>query len=191
MPTVQELKAMMENLSLRVSKGMRKSDMEAAIAEHEAKNNGGKTLYDRLGGVFAIAAVVKRFSDQVLLNPKVGIDSPNPALREWSRNKAATRLDGLVFLRTLWLCDVAGGPQKFVGTKPGSTPLGLENAHCPLRITPDEFDEVAKELSLALDFYHVPPTEKGQVLAAFAAHKPEVVAGAVDPKFAHCPFSGV
>lgn len=29
-----------------------------------------KTLYERLGGVFAIAAVVDHFSDAVVLNPK-------------------------------------------------------------------------------------------------------------------------
>ena len=31
-----------------------------------------KTLYERLGGVFAIAAVVDHFSDAVVQNPVVG-----------------------------------------------------------------------------------------------------------------------
>ena len=31
-----------------------------------------KTLYERLGGVFAIAAVVDHFSDEVVKNPIVG-----------------------------------------------------------------------------------------------------------------------
>jgi len=30
-----------------------------------------KTVYERLGGAFAIAAVVDRFSDQLLKNPKI------------------------------------------------------------------------------------------------------------------------
>ena len=42
-----------------------------------------KTLYERLGGVFAIAAVVDRFSDDVIKDPVAGQDSKNPALREW------------------------------------------------------------------------------------------------------------
>lgn len=40
-----------------------------------------ETLYDRLGGVFAIAAVIDHFSDAVVKNPIVGQDSANPALR--------------------------------------------------------------------------------------------------------------
>ena len=42
-----------------------------------------KSLYDRLGGVFAIAAVVDHFSDAVVKNPMVGQKSKNPQLREW------------------------------------------------------------------------------------------------------------
>ncbi len=80
-------------------------------------------------------------------------------------------------MRTLWVCDIAGGPLKFNATKPGRTHLGLEEAHRNLRITPDEFDEVAAELGRTLDFVGVPELEKGQVLAAFAAHKGEVTEG--------------
>jgi hypothetical protein len=40
-----------------------------------------------------------------------------------------------------------------------------------------EFDEVAAELGRTLDFCKVPAREKGEVLAAFAAHKKGVTAG--------------
>ena len=89
------------------------------------------------------------------------------------------RLPGLKFQRTLWVCSVAGGPQQFVATKPGSTPVGLEEAHREFRISPEEFDEVAAELSRTLDHFKVPPGEQDEVLAAFAAHKGEVTAGHV------------
>jgi hemoglobin len=137
-----------------------------------------KTLYDRLGGVFAIAAVIDHFSDEIVKNPLVGQQSPNPALREW-HTKQLGRLPGLKFMRTLWVCNVAGGPFQYVGTKPGSTPIGLEEAHREFQITPAEFDEVAAELGRTLDFFKVPAQEKGEVLAAFAAHKPEVTEGAL------------
>ena len=134
------------------------------------------SLYERLGGAFAIAAVVDHFSEAIIQNPKVGHTSENPALREW-HTKNLERLPGLKFMRTLWVCDVAGGPQQYAGTKPGSTTLGLEEAHRELKITPDEFDEVAAELGRALDFFKVPAGEKEEVLAAFAAHKDEVTEG--------------
>ena len=137
-----------------------------------------KSLYERLGGVFAIAAVVDHFSDAVVKNPIVGQKSKNPQLREW-HTKNLGRLPGLKFMRTLWVCNVSGGPFQFKATKPGTTPLGLEEAHRNLRISPAEFDEVAAELGRTLDFFKIPKREKGEVLAAFAAHKDEVTAGYV------------
>jgi hemoglobin len=134
------------------------------------------SLYDRLGGAFAIAAVVDHFSDAIVRNPIVGQTSENRALRDWHNNNL-DRLPGLKFMRTLWVCNVAGGPQQYAGTEPGSSPLGLEEAHRDLKISPAEFDEVAAELARTLDFFSVPEQEKGEVLAAFAAHKGEVTEG--------------
>lgn len=134
------------------------------------------TLYDRLGGVFAIAAVVDHFSDAVVQNPIVGRTSQNPALREW-HTKQLGRLPGLKFMRTLWVCAVAGGPFHYTATKPGMTEVGLEEAHRALKISPDEFDEVAAELGRTLDAFNVPAREKEEVLGAFAAHKNEVTTG--------------
>lgn len=134
------------------------------------------SLYERLGGVFAIAAVVDHFSDAIVKNPIVGQASANPQLREWHTNNLG-RLPGLKWMRTLWVCQVAGGPQQYVATRPGSTDLGLEEAHRNLRIAPSEFDEVAAELGRTLDAVGVPEQEKGEVLAAFAAHKGEVTEG--------------
>lgn len=135
-----------------------------------------KSLYDRLGGLFAIAAVVDHFSDAVVRNPVVGKSSKNPALRKWHTENLA-RLPGLKFMRTLWVCEVTGGPFKYSPTKAGKTHLGLEQAHRDLNISSAEFDEVAAELGRSLDFAKVPAAEKGEVLAAFAAHKKEVTAG--------------
>lgn len=135
-----------------------------------------KTLYERLGGVFAIAGVVDHFSDAVVLNPIVGKASKNPALRQW-HTKNLGRLPGLKFMRTLWVCAAAGGPFPYTPTRAGKTNLGLEEAHRDLRISPDEFHEVAAELWRSLDFAKVPRREKEEVLAAFAAHQSEVTAG--------------
>src|ERR1043166_3309331 len=123
------------------------------------------SLYERLGGAFAIAAVGDQFSDAIVRNPIVGQNSENPALREWHTNNLG-RLPGLKFMRTLWVCNVAGGPQQYVATKQGSTPLGLEEAHRELKVSPAQFDEVAAELARTLDFFKVPEREKEEVLAA-------------------------
>lgn len=135
------------------------------------------SLYERLGGVFAIAAVVDHFSDAVMNNPVVGKKSKNPALREWS-TKNVDRLSGLKFMRTLWVCKAAGGPFGYEATKSGSHSLNLEAPHRKFKITSAEFDAVAGELKKSLEFAKVPAKEKAEVLAAFAAHKGEVTEGA-------------
>src|SRR5215218_3272009 len=62
-----------------------------------------RTLYERLGGVDAIALVVDRFSDQIVTNPKLNV---NPALKDWNEKG---NLPSLKFLRTLWICAENGG----------------------------------------------------------------------------------
>ncbi|HEX5579250.1 MAG TPA: group 1 truncated hemoglobin [Candidatus Limnocylindria bacterium] len=135
-----------------------------------------QSLYDRLGGIFAIAAVVDHFSDAIVRNPIVGQQSQNPALREWHTQQLG-RLPGLKWMRTLWVSTVAGGPFTYVGTRPGREEISLEEAHRRFSISPDEFDEVAAELGRTLDAVGVPTREKDEVLAAFAAHKGEVTEG--------------
>jgi hemoglobin len=145
-------------------------------AESDSKTSGA-SLYDRLGGIYGIAAVVNHFSDNVLRNKKVGRQSQNPRLREWSRKQSAARLAGLKWLRTLWVAEKTGGPYKFVSSsseRKGMCPLSLENAHKQLKISSDEFDEVARELKKSLDHFHVPQSEQEAVLGAFAAHKVDI-----------------
>lgn len=141
-----------------------------------------QSLYDRLGGIYPIAAVIDRFSDSLINNDVVGVDSKNPALREWHRNKL-DRLPGLNFMRILWVATLTGGPFTFhrsqlqacpVAGKTSGT-MNLRKAHCSLKISSAEFDAVAAELADSLDHFKVPAREKNEVLGAFAAHKSEVV----------------
>ncbi|MDP9299294.1 MAG: group 1 truncated hemoglobin [Actinomycetota bacterium] len=120
------------------------------------------SLYDRLGGVNAISMVVDRFSDEIVKNPKLKV---NPALKLWNEEG---KLPGLKFMRTLWLCEVTGGPFTYTGK-----PMG--EAHEDLQITSEEFDEVGAEIANSLDRFGVPEPEKQEVLAAIVARKAEVI----------------
>jgi hemoglobin len=146
-------------------------------AQKGIKNEGKqeKSLYERLGGIYAIAKVVNRFSDNIVNDPIAGENSKNPALRDWTNNKLEDRLPCLKFMRTLWVASVAGGPFNYTGKS-------LEEAHRDLQISPDEFDAVTADLKEALDYYGVPEREKGEVLAAFTAHMDEVTAGYFEAK---------
>lgn len=126
------------------------------------------TLYERVGGIYAISAVVDYFSDLLLKNEKVL--SANPELKEWHTVKYPGRLPGLKFLRTLWVASVAGGPFQYTARE-------LRDAHFDLKITPEVFDEVYAELGHALDHFNVPKREREELLGAFKGWKPEVTAG--------------
>lgn len=129
---------------------------------------GEPSLYERLGGVYAISAVVDRFSDQLV--EKGTIEDENSKIKDWNESKAASRLPGLKFLRTLWLCAIAGGPFEYTG-------LPLDDAHSDLQLSSSDFDQVAAVLADTLDEFNVPAREKEEVLGAFEAHKPQVTAG--------------
>ena len=140
-----------------------------------------QSLYERLGGVFAIAAVVDHFSDAVVKDRVAGQGSDNPALREWHTQQLA-RLPGLKWMRTLWLCDVAGGPFSSTsrpspdGDRSVSRRRIETSTSRPRSSTPSR-----RQLASSLDAFHVPAREKDEVLAAFAAHKGEVTEGSMAP----------
>ena len=123
------------------------------------------SLYERLGGYFAIAAVVNRFSDEIIKNPVL---KKNPALKAWNKTEAEARLPGLKFGRTLWIAAAAGGPFVYTG-------LPLSEAHAEFNLTAEEFAEVGKEIVSALDFYEVPEREQQELMAAYQASMSDVV----------------
>jgi hemoglobin len=106
--------------------------------------------------------VVDRFSDEIVKNPKLNV---NPALEHWNEEG---KLPALKFMRTLWLCEVTGGPFKYTGK-----PMG--EAHADLHITSEEFDEVGAEIANSLDHFGVPEPEKEEVVAAIVARRAEVI----------------
>lgn len=147
------------------------------VAEAETKRvPDNRSLYDRLGGLYAIAAVIDNFSNALITNPVVGQNSRNPFLRDW-HGKQLARLPGLKFQRTLWVCALAGGPQKYIATQKGRCPMSLEGAHARFQISPEEFDAVAAELQKSLAKFSVPLREQEEVLAVFGKHKNEVNTG--------------
>ena len=68
------------------------------------------------------------------------------------------------------------------------TSVGLEEAHRDLRISPDEFDEVAAELGRTLDFVRLPFTNLPKLLRnvscySLATPDESLVRGLVNPTF--------
>jgi hemoglobin len=141
-------------------------DAVAPTAEEDTEATESEaSLFERLGGIFAIAAVVDRFSDEIIKNPKLNV---NPALKQWNEAEAITRLPGLKFMRTQWIAAMAGGPAAYTG-------LPLSEAHAEFNLTAEEFEEVGAEIVRALDFYEVPEREKQELVAAYNSSMQDVV----------------
>ena len=134
------------------------TDEATAVAEEPS-------LYERVGGIFAIAAVVNRFSDEIIKNPKLNV---NPALKAWNETESEFRLPGLKFGRTQWVASLAGGPYEYTG-------LPLDEAHKDFHLTEEEFAEVGAEIVRALEYYQVPEREIQELVAAYMTAMPQVV----------------
>src|SRR5207249_534406 len=67
------------------------------------------SLYERLGGVYAIAAVVDDFIDRVMDNPRL---NANPKVNEAHHRVSRA---GFKYLVTEMVCWATGGPQRYTG----------------------------------------------------------------------------
>lgn len=136
-----------------------------------------KSLYERLGGIYNIAAVTDHFIDSLKEDPIVGVNTSNSYLKDWYENKSI-RTAGFKVLNTLWLCEKAGGPYKYVSTEPNDDSLDLKPTHYEMKLTEGEFAAAGDVLAKSLDYFNVPEREKNEVLDAFTAHINEVTSGA-------------
>ena len=126
------------------------------------------TLYDRLGGVNAISAVVDEFIGRVAVNPDM-VRTFKPLLDDVAKNGASSAR--LAILRNNLIDQVgeaSGGPQKYKGKD-------MVTAHKGMMITEKEFNSLAGDLSGALDKFNVPATEKGELLSVIGSLKPSIV----------------
>src|SRR5699024_9202260 len=114
-----------------------------------------KSLYERLGGIYSIAAVTDHFIDSLADDPLVGPNTSNAYLEEWYENKNS-RSAGVKVLTTIWVCERAGGPGKYVMTVPDDDGLDLEPTHFDMKLTSEEFDAAGEVLANSLDHFDVP-----------------------------------
>lgn len=125
-------------------------------------------LYDRLGGVNAISAVVDEFIGRVAVNPDM-VRTFKPLLDDVAKNGAGSaRLASLRNNLIDQIGEASGGPQKYKGKD-------MVTAHKGMMITDKEFNSLAADLSGALDKFNVPATEKGELLSVIGSLKPTIV----------------
>ena len=118
-----------------------------------------KSLYQRLGGYDAIAAVVDEFITRLATDPRF------QRFFSGFSNDSKKRLRQHILDQ---FCAAAGGPCVYTGRE-------MKTAHTGLKISEDDWNAAAKHLVAALDKYKVPDAEKNELLAFVVSQKKDIV----------------
>lgn len=133
--------------------------LTSAAAAQGMKQNGEKSLYDRLGGYDALAAVVDDFIGRLVGD------------KTFERFFAGHSVDSQKRIRQHILdqfCAATGGPCLYLGRD-------MKTSHAGLGITNAQWDAAATHLVASLDKYKVPEKEKGEVVAFVMTLKKDIV----------------
>lgn len=121
--------------------------------------SGPQSLYKRVGGYDAIAAVVDDFLGRLASDAQL------------KRFFVGTGADSLKRIRQLvveQICAAAGGPCLYIGRTMRAT-------HDGMNITEADWNSAVKHLVATLDKFNVPEKEKGELIGAVASLKPDIV----------------
>jgi hemoglobin len=118
-----------------------------------------KSLYERLGGYDAIAAVVDDLLQRLLSDPQVGV--------YWKgHNNDSKKRDRQVLVD--YLCQITGGPVVYTGRD-------MKIAHAGLGISDSDWQVTAGHLIATLEKFHMPEPEKQEVLTFVSSLKRDIV----------------
>jgi hemoglobin len=120
------------------------------------------TLYERLGGVFAIATVVDDFIDRIMVDTRL---NANPKVNE-AHHKVARA--GFKYLVTEQVCAAAGGPQRYTGRS-------MRDSHVHLDICEEQWQAFLDDFRQTLDQFNVPATEQAELFAIVESTKGDIV----------------
>jgi hemoglobin len=122
----------------------------------------GKSLYERLGGVYAIASVVDDFIDRIMVDPRL---NANPFVDEAHHRVSPA---GFKYLVTEMSCWATGGPQQYSGRS-------MHDSHAHLQITAQEWVAFMEDLDATFDKFNVPQPERQEFIAIIDSTKPDIV----------------
>ncbi|HEY7213426.1 MAG TPA: group 1 truncated hemoglobin [Thermoanaerobaculia bacterium] len=135
--------------------------MLAAVAPLAAQPAAGgqATLYQRLGGYDAIAAVTGDF---------IGRMAADPELSRFFVGHSTQSLQRIQQLVVEQLCQAAGGPCFYTGRS-------MKESHAGMGITEAQWDIAVKHLVATLDKFKVGEKERQDLFAAIAPLKADIV----------------
>lgn len=126
------------------------------------------SLYDRLGGIAAISAVVDQFIANVAADPEMQ-RTFKPLLEDVGKNGAESARLRLLRANLIdQIGEAAGGPLKYKGKD-------MVTAHKGMKITEKEFNALVADLVTALNKFKVPAAEQNDLLTVLGGLKGQIV----------------
>lgn len=122
------------------------------------------TLYQRLGGIYAIAAVVDDFVERIMVDPRL---NSNPLVDE-AHHKVPKA--GFKYLVTEMVGWATGGPQSYTGKS-------MRDSHAHLKITASEWEAFLDDFRETLNKFQVPPQEQAELFAIVNSTRLDIVVG--------------
>ena len=122
------------------------------------------TLYERLGGAYAIATAVDYLVDR--LHTNATLNNANTKVDDFHSQKYKA---GYKFMVTAWSIEAAGGPKCYPGKD-------MFAAHKDLGLTNYEFDVTAHEIRNTLYQLGVPQHETNEFMDIIESHRSKVIA---------------
>ena len=114
------------------------------------------SLYERLGGIGSITAVVENFRDRVAGDDRI------------NQKFAKTDLARLRKMLIDQICEATGGPCTYTGRS-------MKDAHAGMKVTSGEFDALVQDLVATLNHFKVGKPEQDEVLAVLGPLKSDIV----------------
>ena len=121
-----------------------------------------QSLYDRLGGVSNIAAVVDDFIERLLVNDTL---NANAAINE---ARARVPKAGLKFQAPVLVCQVTDGPCTYMGRD-------MKTAHAHLNISENGWAAMVVDFLKTLNAFEVPTKEQEELIAIVATTREDIV----------------
>lgn len=128
-----------------------------------------ESLYQRLGGTYAIASTVDHLVDKIYENQ--GLNA-NPILAAIHANKASKA--GFKVMLTNWVVQETGGP-KIYQPDPFGRGKSMKDSHPHLNISDREFDIIMNECLHTFYSFNVPDKEINELMAGLQKYRKDIV----------------
>ncbi|HYT12153.1 MAG TPA: group 1 truncated hemoglobin [Candidatus Nitrosopolaris sp.] len=115
-----------------------------------------RSLFERLGGIDAITAVVEDFRDRVAGDDRINLKF------------ARTDLGRLRKMLIDQVCEATGGPCQYRGRS-------MKEAHAAMKVTKGEFNALVDDLVATLNQFKVPSAEQDELLAILGPLQSDIV----------------